>query len=275
MVKTKLILAAATALMLSVQLSAQDFSWTAVPMDGHLTGTSVPNPENVDKALGSVKGKIYYAPNGRKLKGSVAATAALMIAAQPDMAAVKEYLGNAPHTLVRRHPESEISNLVVDRIMAKTEEVTGRRVDVGLTNFGGLRCDIPEGDVLVEDVMSLLPFYNYLSYVSLKGKDLRAIFEQFTTTGIQVVGGVELVYRDNALESALIGGEPIDDEKTYGLATIDFLLDGGDHIYAAKNAQELILTEVLVRDSLIPYLRQLTAEGKPIEYKTDGRVKVL
>ena len=63
-------------------------------------------------------------------------------------------------------------------------------------------------------------------------------------------------------------------EKVYGVATIDFLLDGGDGLTIAKNAKELIITDQLIIDVMLPYARSFAEAGKPIEYFTDGRVVV-
>lgn len=263
-------------LLCTLGLQAQEYEmkWDRAHMDGSRTGATTPNADNVRQALGEVRDGVYYAPNGKVFKkGSVVKAAELLIAAQPEMAFVKEYIGYSPREVDRSvRPQNELSNLIVDRIMAKTAEITGKKIDVGITNFGGIRVDLPQGDVILDDILSMLPFENYLSYVQLKGSDLRALYKQFAETRMQVVGGVELTIKDGRLVDVKVGGKPLDDDALYGLATIDFLLDGGDDVFCARNAQELIVTKTLVRDSLLPYLRELTAAGKPIEYHVDNRV---
>ena len=257
-------------------LKAQEFNmdWNRAHMDGSRTGVTAPNADNVEQALGTVKDGIYYAPNGKVFKkGATPEVARLLIEAQPEMAFVKEYIGYSPREVDRsQRPQNELSNLIVDRTMAKTEEVTGRKVDVGIVNFGGIRVDLPQGDVILDDILSMLPFENYLCYVQLRGADLRALYQQFARTGMQVVGGVELTVKDHELVDVKVGGKALDDNALYGLATIDFLLAGGDEISCAKNALELIQTKVLLRDAVLPYMRELGAAGKPIEYHLDNRV---
>ncbi|MBQ1937305.1 MAG: hypothetical protein II355_06010, partial [Bacteroidales bacterium] len=53
---------------------------------------------------------------------------------------------------------------------------------------------------------------------------------------------------------------------------IDFLLDGGDKMNVAKNAQELIMTDVMVIDSMLPYVMSYKEQGKSIEYFVDDRL---
>ena len=263
-------------LLFTCSLGAQNLNmkWNRVHMDGSRTGATAPNADNVQEALGVVKDGVYYAPNGKVFKeGSVVKAAELLIDAQPEMAFVKEYIGYSPREVSRsKRPQNELSNFIVDRMMIKTEELTGRKVDVGIANFGGIRVDLPQGDVLLDDILSMLPFENHLCYVQLRGADLRNLYKQFAETGMQVVGGVELTIKDHQLVDVKVGGELLDDDKLYGLATIDFLLDGGDDVHCARNAVELIETKTLLRDAVLPDMRELGAAGKPIEYHVDKRV---
>ena len=80
---------------------------------------------------------------------------------------------------------------------------------------------------------------------------------------------------DGKLLSAEIGGEPIDDEKVYGLATISFLLAGGDGLSLADNALSVTVFENEdIIDAVLEFVKAETAEGRPIEYRKDGRVTV-
>ena len=277
MVKARLIpLVALTLLAFSCTQKEYEYSWEKFRMDGHRTGVTVPNVDNVARALGVVDGDVYTAPNGRIFpKGSATyAVAADMIGVQEQMARVKEIIGHAPAAMVRRAPESEISNWLVDRMMVDVARLTRHKVDVGITNFGGIRVDMPEGDVIMDDLLSMFPFRNYLVYVALKGSDLQAIFDYMAKTRVQVLGGVKLVVDGDQVESVLIGGKPLDPKKTYGVATNDFLLDGGDGLTVGKNARELIVTDQTIIDAMLPYVRSLTEAGKPIAYQTDGRVVI-
>ena len=75
------------------------------------------------------------------------------------------------------------------------------------------------------------------------------------------------------LVSAEIGGEPIDDEKVYGLATISFLLGGGDGLSLEQNALSVTVFEQEdIIDAVLDYVYSETEAGRPVEYKKDGRV---
>ena len=272
MVQTKVVAIAAAALLLCS--CGPRFSWEVFRMDGHRTGVTPPYASNVEEALGRVDDGVYTAPNGAVFNGgATAAAAADMISVQPQLAALKEVVAYAPKTLTRNGDETELTNFLVDNLMIEVAKASGKKVDVGIMNFGGVRVDIPQGDVVLEDIVSMLPFKNYPCLVTLKGEDLLTTFEFMASTMPQVLGGVEFEVEENKIKKILIGGEPLDKEKYYGVATIDFLLDGGDGLKLGRNAKDLFIMKEKLSDVMIPCIKKLTEEGKPFEYKTDGRVK--
>ena len=121
----------------------------------------------------------------------------------------------------------------------------------------------------------MFPFKNYLTVVTLPGWRLREIFTQMAQEKVQVVGGVKLVIKGKQLESVLVGGEPLDDSKTYNLVTIDFLLNGGDGLNLADGALQMVKTDMAVIDIMLPKVLKLEAEGKTLDYQTDGRVTII
>ena len=270
----KRILTFVAALSIAVGLSAQEYSWKAVPMDGSRAGCSYSSPDDIGKTIGTIEKGKYVAPNGATFKKNspVGKVAALVIAAQPTMAAKKEVIGSSDHEIVRGRPESELSNLIVDLIMAEVHEVTGKPVHWGMINYGGIRADLPSGNILMDDVESMLPFINYLVYVEHKGSQVRKIIEEMGPRRFQALGGVKIVVENNQIVSIEIAGEPIDDEKVYGMASISFLLNGGDGIRLAENALTVETLDAIVNEPVIKYIKKETAEGRKIGYKVDGRI---
>ena len=274
MVQTRLVTVLAASLLLVS--CAGTVQWTHVPMDGSRTGVCAVEGDKAAQALGRFDGGIYTAPDGKVFDcGVTPAVAKLLLDAQPAMAPLREVVAYAPVAIPKNRPESPLSNLTVDVVMQRTEATTGKKVDVGILNFGGIRLsEIPSGNVLLDDFVSMFPFKNYLCRVETSGSELRRLFEFMAQEGPQVVGGVRLVFADRQLESALVGGEPLDDARTYGVATIDFLLDGGDNLFVARNASDLIITDVKVVDAILDYVRAETAAGRSLTYQSDGRVVI-
>ena len=209
-----------------------------------------------------------------KKNSAAAKTIALVEAAQPAMARVKEVIGYSTEALTKAYPESKLSNWTVDTIMEKVASLAGKKVDVGFANFGGIRVDMPMGDILLDDILSMFPFKNNLVYVEHKGSTLRAIFEWMASTRVQAVGGVKMVINNGKLESIMIGDKPLDDKKIYTVATNSFLLNGGDGLHLAKDAVNLIIFDEYVKEAMLESIRKYTAEGKPFEYKLDSRVVI-
>jgi 2',3'-cyclic-nucleotide 2'-phosphodiesterase (5'-nucleotidase family) len=263
--------------LLCLSVAAQDYSWRAVKMDGSRTGTASPSKDNVKESLGVYKAGRYTAPNGtvHGRRSATARTARIVLDAQPAMARVKDVIGCSPAVMEAYFPESALSNWFVDVLMAKVEKLSGKKVDIGIANFGGIRVDMPQGDIILDDMLSMFPFKNQLVYVEHTGKEIRNILESMAAGRFQVLGGVRVVADGGKLVSAEIGGEPIDDDRIYGLATISFLLSGGDGLTLEQNARSVtVYKDVDVIDAILEHVYAETAAGRPIEYKADGRVVV-
>ena len=261
----------------ALQAQAQEYRWKHSLMDGSRTGCEAPAKDNVDEALGTFKGGRYIAPNGKTYRKNsiVGRTARIVKDAQPAMARVKDVIGYSTNAMDVSYPESALSDWFVDIIMAKTEKLAGKKVDIGVVNFGGIRIDMPQGDIILDDMLSMFPFKNQLVYVEHTGKQIRTILEKMAADRFQVLGGVRVVAEGGKLLSAEIGGEPIDDDKVYGLATITFLLEGGDGLTLAENALSVTAFEDEdIIDAVLEFVYAETAAGRPIEYKTDGRVVI-
>ena len=236
-----------------------------------------PSKDNVPEALGTFKGNKYIAPDGTvyKKNTAVAKTAKVVIDAQPKMARVKDVIGYSTDYMTSYYPESPLSNWFVDLLMVKTEQLAGKKVDLGIVNFGGIRIDMPKGDIILDDMLSMFPFKNQLVYVEQKGSQIRKILEGMAARRFQVLGGVRVVAEDGKLVSAEIGGEPLDDDRTYGMATISFLMTGGDGLTLADKALSVtVFEDVDIIDAVLEYVYAETAAGRDIGYKTDGRVVV-
>jgi len=271
MVKTKLIFTFAVFLTISASAQNFKFEWSTPVMDGSRAANTIPMLDNVDEAIGVIDGKTYIAPNGRKYKkGSTPAVAGLMIEAQPIMAPVKEYIGYTTHFLSRRGPE--LTNMIVDSIMEMAEKETGEHIDVGLLNYGGVRFDLAEGNILRDDIVSMLPFKNYIAVLDMKGSELKRFFDDMAKNRMQVLGGVTVTVKDGQVLELSVGGRPVDNDATYHFVTADFLLNGGDNIFAKNYASKINQTDIILSDAFLAYLKELRDEGKPIEYDATARV---
>jgi len=107
----------------------------------------------------------------------------------------------------------------------------------------------------------------------VSGEGLLKLFEQLSASpAFQAVSGATIRVKDHKLVSALIGGRPIDPARIYNVATIDFLLDGGDNISIGALASDVVLSHVLLKDVMVDLVTSTEAAGKLLEGKSDGRV---
>lgn len=271
-------LLAAVAVLAGMSAAAQNraITWVTDPVDGHRTGVTASSADNVEESMGTVKGCKYIAPNGRVFrKGTVKKVAKLMLDAQPAMAEVKQVIGYSTREMRRTKPECELYDWFIDELMRATADSTGKKVDIGITNRGGVRIDMPAGEIQMDDIQSMFPFHNNLCYVALYGRDVRVILDQMAATSFDILGGVKVVAKNGKIVSATVDGEPLDDDKIYGVATINFLLDGGDGYFVGKNAVETIFCNGWIYDTMIDYVKALTAAGKPVEFENQHWITIL
>ena len=261
-------------LVAAVTLSAQEYSWTAGKLDATRTGCIVPSKDNIAEAIGTFDGKTYVSPNGSRFSAnsSAAKVAKIVLDAQAKMARVKVVVGYAPEIMERNYPESPLSNWYIDALIKQSEIVFGKKVHIGVGNFGGIRVDMPKGEVILDDILSMFPFKNSVVYVEHKGSVIRRILAEMAATRFQVLGGVRIVAENGKLVSVEVDGEPLDDAKVYGLVTNSFLLYGGDGLFLANDALSLTDTGVNLCDVMLDYLKSEANAGRQIVGSSDGRI---
>ncbi|MCK9628348.1 MAG: 5'-nucleotidase C-terminal domain-containing protein [Bacteroidales bacterium] len=171
-------------------------------------------------------------------------------------------------------PESLLSDFTVDAMLEISQRKSEKKVDFALTNFGGLRAAIPAGKVRRYDVFSTYPFENYLVILDLKGEDVRELFNIMAEKVEALSSNVFLHIKAGKLNDALIDGVQIDDQRIYRIATLDFLMTGGDNLHPLKKAVEVEYTGMLLRDVMFEKIAELTSKNEKIKTKITNRVKI-
>lgn len=127
---------------------------------------------------------------------------------------------------VRRQP-TNLGVLVARAMMDKTG------ADLALINSGGVRESLQPGAISYRDVLKVHPFGGMLALVQLKGDELLAYLQAAAKMSpgagaFPQTAGVQMRIAGGQLESALIGGQAIDPQRTYRLAISVFTAAGGD-----------------------------------------------
>ena len=74
-------------------------------------------------------------------------------------------------------------------------------------------------------------------------------------------------------ELATIHGKKIDPNKTYIVATIDYLANGGDYMEPMKRCKRLFVDTQKYGNHILTYVKALQAAGKKIDAKDEVRIK--
>jgi 5'-nucleotidase/UDP-sugar diphosphatase len=142
---------------------------------------------------------------------------------------------------------------------------------VALTNAGGLRQDIEAGPLRLRDVISALPFNNYLLIVDMTGAELR---EQLANPE-SVAAGVTYRWHEEPggarVVSTLAGadGRAIPDDANLKVVINDFMYRGGDRYrFRDREPEE---TAVDWREPIFRSLRALKARGEKLSVTPASR----
>lgn len=185
-------------------------------------------------------------------------------------------LGTSEMTMDRGVPESLLSNLIADVLRSAAVRVSGKPADMGLMNIGGLRNILSEGDITRGNIYEILPFENSLCVVTLKGSVLKELFASVAARKGEGVSGVCLeITTDGELLNGTIGGKPVDDNKLYTVATIDYLADGNDGMEPLVKAEKRDCPPgATLRGIFMDYVERQTKLGKKITSRMEGRIRV-
>ena len=191
------------------------------------------------------------------------------------LAPLQEIVCYSKAVYAKEKPESGLSNFAVDALLSFAEDYSGEKIDVSLLNFGGIRTELPKGAVRVYDVLSIFPFNNCLCILEVEGQALKRILDRMATKNkLEPLGGVRMKIDGGRLAECTIGGKPFDAKRNYKVATIDFLVTGGDGIDWGDGIISRGDTGVLLRDIIISVMKEKMAAGETLDLKRDGRMVV-
>lgn len=106
--------------------------------------------------------------------------------------------------------------------------------DFAIMSGGGVRDSIEPGDITYKDVLKVQPFGNELVYIDFKGQEvaeyLTAVANMKPDSGAyaQFYNVSLTVNPDGSISQVKIEGKPLEADKTYRMATLNFNAIGGD-----------------------------------------------
>jgi len=165
---------------------------------------------------------------------------------------IGEVLGVNKTRLVRDYrAESSLGSFVADVMRERAH------ADVAIENAGGLRWDIPAGEINKGHVLDALPFLNYLWTFQMTGAQIREVLEHSLSLihGMAQVSGLRAIYEmrqpvGHRLVELRIGGQLVDDRKLYRVGITNFIAEGGDEYYTLMKSQPIekgpLLSEIVM-----------------------------
>lgn len=188
---------------------------------------------------------------------------------------MNKVIGTSARFMDYKRPESLLTNLTSDVMKAYGDEHLPGGADVGVMNVHGHRATLPKGVVTVGNLYEIYSFDNTITFLELKGSDLKKIFDAYARIGgAGISSNVRLVIEEKKVKEVTVDNEPVEDERVYRVATLDYLAEGNDNMNAFRDALSLTDTGITLRDVMIDWVREQTRQGKEIDSVMDGRITV-
>ncbi|GAB2959719.1 5'-nucleotidase [Hymenobacter coalescens] len=186
-----------------------------------------------------------------------------------------EVIGRAPVAIRKNPGESPLANFTADILRERASQELGQPIDLGVMTNGGLRAELPAGNITVGSVFELMPFENELVVLEAPGSVVQQMFNYAAPIKMAFSGATYTATADGKPTDIRIGKELFDPSKDrlYTIAISDYLAGGGDRLDFFRPLTPR-RTNVLVRSAFNDYIRQLSKAGKPVEARAEGRVKV-
>ncbi len=208
-----------------------------------------------------------------KLQEVVASTTADLIIYDP---VAKTEDGKAIRII--RRTETNLGDLCADAYLDQSGDA-----DIAIVNGGGIRVNINKGDITLNDILKVHPFGNSLTVIEATGQQVLDALEWSVHSlpgefgGFDQVAGLTFEYdstipspcvqddnqmfdhvdetMERRVRNVKVGGEPIDPEKIYKIASHDYqLLENGDGYTMFKGCKVLQQSVKLDNQVLIDYI---------------------
>ncbi len=143
---------------------------------------------------------------------------------------VDEIIGRTAERLTRRYnEESDLGSLFADILRDHGQ------TDIAFVHSGGIRADLPAGEITRENLLDAFPFIDYVLTLRMTGEQLLDVLEQSFTLerGVLQVSGMTAVFDvdrplGERVVAVTVGGSPLDPGAAYTVTTFDFLASGAD-----------------------------------------------
>ncbi|MEW5692375.1 MAG: 5'-nucleotidase C-terminal domain-containing protein [Candidatus Hydrogenedentota bacterium] len=163
-------------------------------------------------------------------------------------------IGYSDTILTGARPEGALGNFVCDVIKDYADRNAGG-ADICLMNNGGLRRDIPLGEITIGTIYELMPFDNELVICFMDDKIVREFADELIKVFGEPVAGIQVLSENNIIKVIKVAGKDLEDGKLYRIATSDYLAYYGGDFPSLRKSKEIKRTGKFIRDILIEYFK--------------------
>ncbi len=202
---------------------------------------------------------------------------ALLGLIQPYKDSVNKSMSNvvavAGITLEKKQPEGTLGNVLADAMFIMAQRSYKMTIDAAFVNDGGIRLPvIAAGNITRGKIFELAPFDNIIVLQKINGKVLQQFVDHIADQwGGWPAAGITWQIKNKKAINVMIGGKPLDENKTYLIANNDYVANGGDDCIMLKGIPQ-INNGLVFRTALLDYFSQLNKEGKTITATIENRV---
>lgn len=190
---------------------------------------------------------------------------------------MSEVIAYSDEGMASYRPESPLSNFLTDMLLERAIWYCANNnlqvnPQIALFNHGGIRASVPKGEITVRNAYEIMPFENELVMVQLTGEQIISLADYIATRKGEGVAGITFGMLPDKAVDIKVQGMKVDKNKSYWLATNDYIANGGDGMKVLTWASERIDTGIKIRTIIIERLKKMKAHGKTADAKTDGRI---
>lgn len=208
---------------------------------------------------------------------------------------------NRPGTDERiiRNNETNLGDLCADAYRSLLD------ADIAFVNGGGIRANIEKGDITYAEIIAVHPFGNSACLIEATGQQILDALELGASNTPEESGGFlqvsgltyeihtdipsSVVLTDNKefvkvdgeyrVKNVMVGGEPLDLDKTYTLASHNYMLKAGGDGYTMFSGCNILKDEVMIDNQvLITYITDTLGGNVGAEYAEpygQGRITII
>lgn len=138
---------------------------------------------------------------------------------------------------------SAMLNFDADFILNRASKLTDKKIDGSIGNKGGLRTTWKPGEISEGAALDMMPFQNKIVVLEISGKDLAEAFDIMAARGGDAVAGI-------------VSKNAINPDKTYYIATIDYLANGGDYMAPLTRGTRVAESPRVAFEDLLEYFKE-------------------